>query len=218
MAVIVNPNFKGTIFRLPDTWGTFIPVDKFKTIPINYLEIGVLCGANLIKVAQTIAVHPDSRLFAVDPWIEYDEYKEFEGKMDEIYDQFIYNINTFGVAPKVQINRGFSFAEVPRFRDEMFDMIYVDGHHDSEFVLEDAVLAFRKLKPEGYMIFDDYGQQLQDPVKRGVDAFIFGYKYRIKVLGIIDFQLFIQKIIPLPTVPYKTIRPDPAMVVKVPKL
>jgi hypothetical protein len=36
------------------------------------------------------------------------------------------------------------------------DIIYIDGNHGPEYVLEDADLSFRKLK-NGIMIFDDYG-------------------------------------------------------------
>ena len=34
----------------------------------------------------------------------------------------------------------------PKFKDEFFDIIYIDGNHEPEYVLEDAVLSFRKLK------------------------------------------------------------------------
>ena len=39
---------------------------------------------------------------------------------------------------------------------ESFDIIYIDGSHAVNDVLEDAVLSFRLLKPEGILIFDDY--------------------------------------------------------------
>ena len=38
-----------------------------------------------------------------------------------------------------------------------FDFIYIDGDHTSAQVMEDAILAWRALKPGGIMAFDDYG-------------------------------------------------------------
>jgi hypothetical protein len=41
----------------------------------------------------------------------------------------------------------FQSNEIPKFEDNFFDIIYIDGkNHEPEYVLEDAVLSFRKLK------------------------------------------------------------------------
>ena len=34
-------------------------------------------------------------------------------------------------------------------------MLYIDGNHNLSSILEDAVLCYRKLKPNGYLIMDD---------------------------------------------------------------
>ena len=63
-------------------------------------------------------------------------------------------------------------------------------------LLEDAVLAFRKLKVGGYLIFDDYGWGGPDLTQRGIDGFVNGYYKRIKVLNDgkpQNEQLFIEK-------------------------
>ena len=39
---------------------------------------------------------------------------------------------------------------------ESFDIIYIDGSHAKDAVLEDAVLSWRLLKEGGLLIFDDY--------------------------------------------------------------
>ena len=61
--------------------------------------------------------------------------------------------------------------------------------------MEDAVLSFRKLKLDGYMIFDDYGWGGKDVTQKGIDGFLMGYHNRIKVLGQRNNQVFIQKIL-----------------------
>ncbi len=61
----------------------------------------------------------------------------------------------------------------------------------SNYVLEDAVFSFRKLKVNGIMIFDDYRWE---GVKKGIDAFLSVYSKKIQFLGLVEDQVFIKKI------------------------
>ncbi len=70
-----------------------------------------------------------------------------------------------------------------------------------EFVLEDAVLAFRKLRRSGYLVFDDYGWGSADLTQRGIDAFLAAYRDRIELVGgatvaqaLVETQLIVKKI------------------------
>jgi hypothetical protein len=74
-----------------------------------------------------------------------------------------------------------------------FDIIYIDGNHEPEYVLEDAVLSFRKLKKNGIMIIDDYGWGGPDLTKKGIDGFLAGYHKRITILGETQTQVFVRK-------------------------
>ena len=150
-------NFVGVQYRLANNWFNAVDIKKFKDTPINYLEIGTFYGANILSVANTYGLHNDSKLYCIDPWEDYDEYPEYKNHQTSIYNAFIENIENSGVKDKIIINRGYSNLEIPKFKDEFFDIIYIDGNHEPEYVLEDAVLSFRKLKKNGIMIFDDYG-------------------------------------------------------------
>jgi len=183
-------NFEGTQYRLADNWFNFIPQTN---TPIEYLEIGTFHGANAISVNKSYAKHEDSKIYCIDPWLDYSDYPEYKGKQDINYDIFMNNISNTNEISKFIIKRGFSNEIVPTFEDNKFDIIYVDGNHEPEFVLEDAVLSFRKLKIGGYMIFDDYGWGGPDLTQRGIDAFLNGYHKRINVLGNLKTQVFIQK-------------------------
>jgi len=103
------------------------------------------------------------------------------------------NLENSGVSSKITTIRGYSNIEVPKFEDDFFDIIYIDGNHEPEYVLEDAVLSFRKLKKGGIMVFDDYGWGGPDLTQRGIDAFIRGYHKRIHVLGLKNTQVFVRK-------------------------
>ena len=59
------------------------------------------------------------------------------------------------------------------FRDHKFDLIYIDGSHESADVLSDSLFSYNLLKPGGVLIFDDYEWwwQQQQPVKAGIHKF-----------------------------------------------
>jgi predicted O-methyltransferase YrrM len=187
-------NFVGTRYRIADNWFRNINQSDYNNKPINYLEIGTFYGANIISVAKTYGLHNDSKLYCIDPWDDYDEYPEYKNEQSSIYNSFIRNVENSGVKDKIIINRGYSNIEIPKFQDEFFDIIYIDGNHEPEYVLEDAVLSFRKLKKDGIMIFDDYGWGGPDLTQKVIDGFLSGYNKRIKYLGEMETQVFIQKI------------------------
>jgi predicted O-methyltransferase YrrM len=185
--------FNGVEYRLATNWYNCINLNDYKNKPINYLEIGAFYGANLLSVAESYGLHSDSKLYCIDPWEDYDEYSEYKNEQPNIYNTFIENVEKSGFKDKIIIKRGYSNQEVPKFQDNFFDIIYIDGNHEPEFVLEDAVLCFRKLKKDGIMIFDDYEWGGPDLTQRGIDAFLSGYHKKITVLGLIDSQVFVKK-------------------------
>lgn len=191
---MLNSDFIGKKYRLASNWTKHIDVNNYKDKQINYLEIGTFYGANIISVANSYGQHKDSRLYCIDPWEDYDDYPEYKNEQSNIYNSFINNIEKAGVKDKIIINRGYSNLEIPKFQDEFFDIIYIDGNHEPEYVLEDAVLSFRKLKKNGVMIFDDYGWGGPDLTKKGIDGFLAGYHKKIKRLGVLNTQVFIKKL------------------------
>lgn len=187
---MLHPNFKGLSYRLSNNWVSNIPIPNG---PIRYAEIGTRYGASLVSVAQTYGKHPDSLLIAIDPWEDYADYPEKKGQQATIYEEFKRNMVACGIENRVTVKRGYSHEVVPTLEDNSFDIIYIDGNHEPEYVLEDGVLAFRKVKIGGHLIFDDYGWGGPDMVKRGIDAFVHAYFKRIKVLGTKDSQVFVQR-------------------------
>jgi hypothetical protein len=130
----------------------------------------------------------------LDPWVDYDGYSEYQGEQSSIYDSFIKNLDHFREKEKIIVKRGFSNVEIPKFEDNFFDIIYIDGNHEPQYTLEDAVLSFRKLKKEGILIFDGYGWGGSDMTQRGIDAFLSGYHKKILFQGHQNTQVFIKKV------------------------
>jgi hypothetical protein len=51
---------------------------------------------------------------------------------------------------------GVSYLTLAKYPDRTFDMIYVDAGHDYASVKRDADLALDKVKPDGFLVFNDY--------------------------------------------------------------
>jgi len=132
--------------------------------------------------------------------VDINNYKDRQMNYLEI--GTFYGANVFSVAQSYGLHNDTKlycidpwedYNEYPEYKNEQ-PTIYIDGNHEPEFVLEDAVLSFRKLKKNGIMIFDDYGWGGPDLTKRGIDGFLCGYHKRIKILGERNTQVFITKL------------------------
>jgi len=158
-------------------WSQYIPIEDK---PIQYLEIGVNRGINVVDIAKSYCKHPNSKIHCVDPWIDYDEYPEYKGQQDVLFS--IFNAAIRGYEDKCVIHRGFSDDIVPTFEDNFFDIIFVDGNHETEYVYRDGCMSFEKVKPGGYIIFDDYINDWSQTIK-GVDKFLTEYSDKIQIIA-----------------------------------
>ena len=191
----VLDKFVGKKYRTADYWFKVIPLVEYENRPIKYLEIGAFYGANLLTVADSYGKHPESELFCIDPWEDYEDYPEYKNEQENIYETFLKNVEHSGVQERITAIRGYSNNEIPRLQDDFFDIIYIDGNHEPEYVLEDAVLCYRKLKVGGWLIFDDYGWGGPDLTEKGIRAFVDVYCNRLQAPGILkNMQLFAKKI------------------------
>lgn len=184
-------DFEGQKYGDCESWPNFIPI---KDQDIKYLEIGVYYGFNLFSVLQTYCKCKNSEVHAIDPWsdLHYNYYAHLTNKGDLIYNTFLNYVNKSDGKDKIHIHRGYSYDKLLNLPNDYFDMIYIDGCHEPESVMEDAVLSFRKLKNDGYIIFDDYNWKTK--TTQSIDSFISAYGNKIKLLGINNNQVFIQKI------------------------
>ena len=148
-------SLKGPGYCDTNLWKESIPVP---TGPVKYLEIGTLCGKSAISFESVYGTHPDSEIHCVDPWINYEQYDEYrDGENNQVnnYRNFLDNLTTCKNINKFYIHRGYSHTILPTFKDETFDILFIDGNHKTLNVLEDGIMAFRKVKRGGIIIFDD---------------------------------------------------------------
>lgn len=152
-------------------------LSKLKNKPLKFLEIGTFEGRSAIWLLQNILTHPESELYVVDHW----KYKGENNK--NVYDTFKKNIEPY--KHKVHILKGYSRSMLRNMKHPQFDFVYIDANRHSQNVLEDAVLSFPLLKPNGIMIMDDYTHNKEHTIdcpRPGIDAFMNMYANDIKVL------------------------------------
>jgi SAM-dependent methyltransferase len=57
---------------------------------------------------------------------------------------------------RVTIHQGLSDEVLAQFPDDHFDWIYIDGDHSHDGASRDARVAATKVKPGGYLVFNDF--------------------------------------------------------------
>lgn len=188
-------DYEGPSYKSPNGWwAPHLQIDYDS--PIKYLEIGTFYGIHAIQVSETLT-NPDSKIYCIDPWEDYDKYSEYKGQQNKIWNAFNENLSKCENRDKFEIYRGFSDDIVPTFPDNYFDIIYVDGNHETEYVYRDGCMSFQKLKKGGYMIFDDYDWK---ETQVGIDRFIdehknmLGFTFGITLSDKICYQAVIQKL------------------------
>ncbi|MCP4933866.1 MAG: class I SAM-dependent methyltransferase [bacterium] len=60
------------------------------------------------------------------------------------------------VDDRVHQHRGFTHEIIASFENDTFDWIYIDADHSYEGALRDACAAAEKIKPDGYIVFNDF--------------------------------------------------------------
>lgn len=108
------------------------------------LEIGSYCGRSTICLAQT-AEHVDS----IDP---------HDGRAtphpQDTFEMMRDNLSRYGVKDRVSMFRGTSEQINEDYGP--YDLVFIDGNHEEEWVQQDIGQSLRVLKPDGLLAFHDY--------------------------------------------------------------
>tara|TARA_A100001011_G_scaffold394283_1_gene486295 strand:- start:7132 stop:7983 length:852 start_codon:yes stop_codon:yes gene_type:complete len=187
-------NFMDAFSSNINMWSKFINKTKIRNKNINYLEIGCFEGMSGVFILENLK---KARCFFVDPFLVYDELKDFQGlneeKFDIIFTNFMNNIEDFKERSKVFRETSDSFF---KGNDENFDLIYIDGSHFGDDVYQDAVNSLKFLNNGGHIIFDDFFwyhyKLISDNPIGGIFQFLVESKKNIKI-KYLGNQLIIQK-------------------------
>jgi len=120
---------------------------------LRFLQIGAYTGDATVWLVDNILTQRNSVLEDVDIWTGSDEkvHKSMDwADIEKVYDSRI------ALRPNVIKYKMDSKKYLGSMEKVTFDFIYIDGDHTVKGVLQDAILAWRLLKPGGIIAFDDY--------------------------------------------------------------
>ena len=156
----------------------FLPKDK--SLKFDYLEVGCYEGLSSFYV---LSEYKFVNAFFLDIWdMPNPNSKTLSPNFDLIEKAFDQNLSGFDFK-KMKNDSVISMRKLLK-ENVHFDFIYIDGSHNGEDILSDAIEAFKILKVNGLMFFDDFLQHddnrlLQSYV--GIDKFLSLYSDYLKI-------------------------------------
>lgn len=207
-----QPEFIDDRFRFTDDYSSNyrnIWPEIFRDIAgrpgLVFVEVGSYEGMSACWFLTHVLTHPTSKLICIDPFLDNEDLEGtslFGRNLDSAggttLDRFLFNIHACGKADHLSLLRQYSNRALRTLEPSSLDAAYIDGSHHSCDVIEDAILVWGALKPDGIMIFDDYhwAPPLQeDPFaapKPAIDAFLTLFADRLRVLHH-ESQVIVQK-------------------------
>ncbi len=189
-----------------------VPVWKslLKDIPAvsKVLEIGAYEGRSTVWLMENaFTAAGKGEIFCIDTWAGSSEHTKID--LAAVEERFARNTAIARAKTKGRVTlhtlKGRSSDQLARLiakgHGQSFDLVYVDGSHESPDVLSDLVLSFELCKVGGLIMCDDYlwssathGQQnpLDEP-KLAIDAFVNCHLRKVAVYHAPLYQLYLRK-------------------------
>ena len=156
----------------------FLPKDK--SLKFDYLEVGCYEGLSSFYV---LSEYKFVNAFFLDLWdMPNPNSKTLSPNFDLIEKAFDQNLSGFDFK-KMKNDSVISMRKLLK-ENVHFDFIYIDGSHNGEDILSDAIEAFKILKVNGLMFFDDFLQHDDNRILQsyvGIDKFLSLYSDYLKI-------------------------------------
>ena len=161
-----------------DIFSFFLPQDK--NSKFNYLEVGCFEGlSSFFVLSEYKAV--DATL--LDIWdMPNPNSKTLSHNFNSIENTFDDNLSRFNFT-KIKDDSVIAMRKLFK-QNKSFDFIYIDGSHNGEDILSDAIEAFKILKKEGLIFFDDFLQHDKNRTLQsyeGIEKFLTLYSNYLKI-------------------------------------
>ena len=156
----------------------FLPKDK--SLKFDYLEVGCYEGLSSFYV---LSEYKSVNAFFLDIWdMPNPNSKTLSHNFGLIEKAFDQNLSGFDFK-KMKNDSVISMRKLLK-ENVYFDFIYIDGSHNGEDILSDAIEAFKILKVNGLMFFDDFLQHDDNRILQsyvGIDKFLSLYSDYLKI-------------------------------------
>ncbi len=178
----IYPDFFSNYFNV---WNKFLS----ELNRIKYLELGTFEGRSALFVSE---LKNCEQIVCVDPYIEYPESEKYEFKMSDVFNSIDQNLKKIK-NKNINLIRKKS-DEFFKENEEKFDVIYIDGYHQYDYVKRDFLNSFNCLKKNGILICDDflwfkYKEKNNNPIIAILDCY-YQYKKDLEVLFVSNQIIF----------------------------
>lgn len=163
---------------IPQDFGGGCSVDKALTMSMvikefnlkQTVDIGVYRGRSLFPQAIAHKLFSKGIVFGIDPFTkeaaDQKDYPEIQEKLDsfvlttdfqKLYDDVASLIHTNRYQDNCVLIRKKSSDAAIDFKEKgnLFDLVHIDGNHDTKFVLEDVNNYLPLLNKKGFIVLDD---------------------------------------------------------------
>jgi predicted O-methyltransferase YrrM len=185
------------------TWNTIIPQYN----PARIIEVGSFEGQSICHLIKLLGNQHDLEIYCIDTWSGGQEHRnenmlDVEKRFDLNVAEQISNVDKKISLTKIKSDSFLGLSHLISLNmNGYFDMIYIDGSHETPDVLSDAILSFKLLRMGGLMIFDDYlwglgnnAEPLMNP-KLGIDSFLNCFQKKMQPHPWLpNYQLYCRKI------------------------
>ena len=145
-----------------DIFNFFLPEDRDSKF--NYLEIGCFEGMSSLYV---LSKYRNVNAFLLDIWdIPNPNSKTISNDFSSVERAFDENLSEYTFT-KFKNDSVVTMRKLFK-ENKSFDFIYIDGSHNGEDILSDAIEAFKIIKKDGLIFFDDF---LQHDKRRDLQSY-----------------------------------------------
>jgi len=122
----------------------------------DYLEIGLGVGKTMSFLMQNIS-DPDFRFYGIDPYVAYSKLhkKGLKFKQERFDSNKRVVENIFWSDGRGRFINEYAHEAAKKFKESV-DIIFIDGNHTEEFVLQDMKDWYPKLREGGIFAGHDY--------------------------------------------------------------
>lgn len=143
-------------------WG-YLDFNKNPYDRPRVLQIGCAQGGDAVENAKILKMpHINGELHVID-WFkgnltvnEEEEWFYREENAPIWRNHLESEAQKFGVMDRITIFEGDSREMIHKVKDNYYDIVFIDGGHEYDIVKSDIEHGYKKLKPNGIMVLDDF--------------------------------------------------------------
>lgn len=153
---------------------------------LNIAEIGVFEGKLTRKLLKNLDI---KKFWLIDPYKMYPSYNDTKSEQKLLNQAYIkLQKEVLDKHSNVEHIKDFSEKASEKIANNTLDLVFIDGNHDYQYVMQDINLWSDKVKPGGIISGHDYAYPGIVGVKEAVDE-LFGDK----VITTDDYVWYIKK-------------------------